>query len=343
MAASRLELPLFRRYHDAARTGKAKAALAKLGLTPVPSSSDGDLLLLDCQLAEGDAAAAGLLEQAAAALNMAIGKNFDANYFVGVDLGGSTAFEAALAAVHATVRQRSAGSAEAEAVASACLPSTRWTLCLGVLRIYSPQQLAEIQAVLSDELADGAAAKLRVGFEGLRCFGASKLAAAVAADDAVALSELAARLAARLPRWSGGYKPPGPHVTVVKFTWPLGDKKAKAASSQAAGRASLHKLDWSGAEGCSSGLPTPFAVLAENVGPLSLSLYEMHPGGGAGMRDDPYAVAWSAAAAPEPEPEPEPASEPELEPEQSSSDEDLDFLDVLEEATAVADTGPPAM
>jgi len=172
MAASRLELPLFQRYHAAARSGKAKSALAKLGLTPTSSSTDDEADVLACQQLSslvGDADELGaedagaeprLLEQATAALDEALGKTIDANYFIGVELGGSAAFGAAVEAVHATVRQR---SADDDAVASACLPPTRWTLCLGVLRIYSPQQLAEVRAALSEELGDAAAARLSVG------------------------------------------------------------------------------------------------------------------------------------------------------------------------------------
>ena len=47
------------------------------------------------------------------------------------------------------------------------------------------------------------------------------------------LGQLTARLYERLAPWCSG-KPPAPHVTLVKFTYPFGDKKAKAASTQVA-------------------------------------------------------------------------------------------------------------
>ena len=116
--------------------------------------------------------------------------------WIGVELGGSAAFKVAAAAVHDAVRRHSQGSGDEIAASTACLPPTRWTLCLGVLRLYSPQQLSEVTAVLHEELSSEAAA-LRLGFEGLRCLGPTKVAATLAQQDAATLSELAARLHGR--------------------------------------------------------------------------------------------------------------------------------------------------
>eukprot|EP01052_Picozoa_sp_SAG31_P034065 SAG31_NODE_3926_length_3746_cov_1.757609_2_plen_204_part_00 len=176
------------------------------------------------------------------------------------------------------------GSGHEDALCTACLPPTRWTLCLGVLRLYSPQQVAEVTKVLQAEL--GCEYTLRFSFEGMRCLGPTKLTAGLAPDDAVVLGKLAARLHSRLEPWIGG-KPPGPHTTLVKFTYPFGDKKAKAVSAMAAKQLSLHKLNWN------AELAQPFAV--PNVGPLAVGLHEMHTGGGAMMGNSAYVVHWRSS------------------------------------------------
>ncbi len=310
-----IELPLFQRYHAVViSSGKCKAELAALGLqlracnidsadaSGASRSGSGDALLLEPLEGKPVPDEAAVLEAARAVVESALAKTVDANHWIGVQLGESNAFSEAVAEVHAAVRTHGHGSGDEAAVNVACLPPTRWTLCLGVLRIYTPRQLEAVTLALKELKEEIGIEKLSVTFEGLRSLGPTKLAAAVAREDAAALSQLAARLHDRLAAWSSG-KPPAPHVTLVKFTYPFGDKKAKASSTQTAKRLALHKVDWS------EQLAKMFAV--SSVGPLPLGLHEMHAGGGAGMGDAAYAVVWSSTSATgcvdaqEPEPEPE--------------------------------------
>ena len=305
MSSASLSLPLFRRYHAVViNNSKCKAELAALGLQPkIDAGASNDSLLLEPRDGKPVLDEAAALEGAGAAVENTLTKTVDANYWVGLQLGQSNAFSKAVGEVHAAVRALSNddtdGGKDEGAANLACLPHTRWSLCLGVFRIYTPRQLETVITVLKEEIGTE---PLSVGFEGLRSLGPTKLAAAVAQEDAATLSQLAARLHERLGVWSSG-KPPAPHVSLVKFTYPFGDKKAKASSTQAAKRLALHKVNWS------ERLAKAFVV--PSVTPLHVGLHEIHAGGGVGMGDVAYAVVWSSTSstgcvdAQEPESEPE--------------------------------------
>ena len=299
MSSVSLNLPLFRRYHAAViSSGKCKAELAALGLQPkMDAGASNDALLLEPLDGKPVLDEAAALEGAEVAVENTLAKTVDANYWVGLQLGQSSAFSKAVEEVHAAVRTLSHGGQDEAAANLACLPHTRWSLCLGVFRIYTPRQLEAVITVLKEEIGTEA---LSVRFEGLQSLGPTKLAAAVAQDDAAALRRLAARLHERLGIWSSG-KPPAPHVSLVKFTYPFGDKRAKASSTQAAKRLALHKVNWL------KQLAKPFVVPSVTL--LHVGLYEMHAGGGVGMGDAAYAVIWSSSTGcvdgQEPESEPE--------------------------------------
>ena len=285
MASTSFDLPLFQRYHAVA-ISKCKAELAALGLEAKSDARESaDALRVERLDGTPISDKIAALEAAGAVLERTLVKNIDANYFVGTQLGESCEFSEAVADVHTAVRVHSQDSVDETAANAACLPPTRWTLCLGIFRIYTPPQLKEVVKVLQEDASNEA---LSLSFEGLRCLGPTKLTAVVANRDLAVLNQLAARLQERLARWSGG-KPPAPHVTLVKFTYPFGDKKAKAHSTQAANRLALHKVNWS------AQLTKTFAV--SNVKPLAIGLHQMHPGGGAHMGDTPYAVVWSSTSA----------------------------------------------
>eukprot|EP01063_Lacrimia_lanifica_P001731 TRINITY_DN10898_c0_g1_i1.p1 TRINITY_DN10898_c0_g1~~TRINITY_DN10898_c0_g1_i1.p1 ORF type:complete len:289 (+),score=36.53 TRINITY_DN10898_c0_g1_i1:230-1096(+) len=285
----RVALPLFRRYHALAAS-RCKGELMRLGFRVVPpteADAEADVLHL-----EAATDVAGNSDDAAVAVARGLAKAVDGNYWVGVEVGGD-GFAGAAAGVAAAVRRRAEGG-EAEYVAmveGACLPPTRWTLCLCVLRCFSPADLAAVEAVLHTELPRLGAAALRLQFDGLRALGPTKLAATLAPEAAAAARAVAAALHGRLAKFAATQKPvDAAHVSLVKFSYPLGDKARKAASVKAAGRLGLHKVDWAA---------DPEARVIAALPPLAAppaGLYEIHPGGGVEMGAAQYVSVWPSAA-----------------------------------------------
>jgi uncharacterized CHY-type Zn-finger protein len=197
-------------------------------------------------------------------------------------------------------------SGSEQLLATIAVPSTRWTLCLLVLHVYSPAALQQVSDILEQRLgpaleesglavADGHSAALR--FAGLRSLGPSKLVATVADEDAAKLRSVAAWLHCHLATWAE-VKPPSsvPHVSILKITWILGNKKGKTMANAAAKTLAMHRADWSAV---AAGFR---AVEVEAVG---WSLLEMHPGGGASMGVAPHTVAWQQQARPQLQPQPQ--------------------------------------
>lgn len=295
---------VFSRYHrHFTHSAKGKAALQEIGLEYCHDASisddDGQLLLVGT--ADGDDSAcdrdALKAEQLDEVVVRVLGKSVGGNHWVGFQLAADTAFRAEAERVHAEVMGRCVSGGDGDddqqqqlrtTLQQACLPAARWSLCLMVLRIYSPAALEQVTCTLREALpglmaeTGAAGAWVRtLRFSGLRCLGPSKLVATLCEEDAARLRPLVAGLHAKLSRWAE--QPSSatvPHVSLVKFSWPVGNKKAKAASAAAAKRLALHKLDWSGVS---------FDVAA-HVGPVRV--LAMHLQGGAAMApDEPYPVA----------------------------------------------------
>lgn len=276
-----------------------------------------DSLLTASRTVAGVGADADLARAALLALEPALVKDVGANYFIGLRVEASPGFAAAAQRVREDAERRYGH----ERLDGARLPRCRWTLCLLVLHVYTPAALEEVCHALHSHLGpalqacglapssaaageSGCAASLgmdtrasfpdaggsermpvtRIGFEGLRALGPSKLVAMVCAEHATRLRKLSGLLHGFLARWAEP-KPPSilPHVTLFKHTWVPGDKKGKAKSTATARDMAMQRQDWSGldfsAEVC--------------VGPQApWSLLQIEGGGGASMGEIPHSVVW---------------------------------------------------
>jgi hypothetical protein len=167
------------------------------------------------------------------------------------------------------------------------------------LHCYSSAALQAVTVVLGQHLApalvecglaaagsEGVALAPSLRFAGLTCLGPSKLVATIADEDAIKLRSLAAQLHGHLAPWAEAKSPSTvPHVTLLKITWVLGDKKGKAAANQVAKRLAMHRSDW--------WVPMQGGFREAEVAAEGWSLLEMHPGGGASMGDVPHEAVWS--------------------------------------------------
>lgn len=139
------------------------------------------------------------------------------------------------------------------------IPASRLNLCLFPLRLYSPAAVAAAATALADpavggqvSAALGSATRLEFGPQ-LRAYGPCKVAAvptracadAVGAATCILREAVTARLSAASLSPEEAEVLPGvaPHVSLLKLTWPFGDKKAKAAVNKLAGQTQLHRVE----------------------------------------------------------------------------------------------------
>lgn len=254
MEPSCAEMPLFARYHkhiDANVAGRLKKSFPG---ARVESIVHADKLQLFAQLSSD-------LQGVQKLLMGILQKKIDCNYFIGIRIAGASFSTAAECAIENILAALETGDEDKQYLAEHCqVGASRWNLCLFPLKLYSPRALLAVQTAVEEadlqSIFDtqGGSASI-VTFEGkLRALGSCKLAAFTSSDSKAQLFALGSRFRDMLASSEDfdAYCTTGesqlgkainPHVSVLKITWPVGSKKAKAKAQEVAQRVKFTKLD----------------------------------------------------------------------------------------------------
>jgi hypothetical protein len=239
-----LDVPLFDRYHSLC------LELAGPKLSPgirVESIPGEDRLQV---YAEQESQLQGLK----CLLMGAVAKRVDANYFIGLRIDSDEFVAAVADNISTVVDNFHIADQDKRFLLENCqVGESRWNMCLLPLKLHSPRSLDAVKRVMHAQSVlpsrQHSTSPTHISFAKVRALGACKLAAFVTNDSRKLLFEMAAQIKQNmeseleeLGNEAGLGRTVNPHVSLLKITWPVGNKKAKAEAQAIAKRVKLQTL-----------------------------------------------------------------------------------------------------